>query len=74
MVRLAYEERMPSVALLNVVLSRSSKQNRGRVWVSVKRVWTCLNMLGLVDSRTIEQMFFSSEDAIRTIGGSYDVT
>jgi hypothetical protein len=25
-------------------------------------------MLGLVDSRTIEQVFFSSGDAIRTIG------
>ena len=57
-----------SVALLKVVLSRPSNQNRGRVRVSVKRVWTCLNMLGLFDSRTIEQVFLSSGDAIRTIG------
>jgi hypothetical protein len=39
-----------SVALLKVVLSRPSNQNRGRVWVSVKLVWTCLNMLGLISS------------------------
>ena len=57
-----------SVALLKVVLSRPSNQNRGRVRVSVKRVWTFLNMLGLFDSRTIEQVFLSSGDAIRTIG------
>jgi hypothetical protein len=29
-----------SVALFKVVLSQPSNQNRGRVWVSVKRVWT----------------------------------
>ena len=56
-----------SVALLNDVLSRPSNQNRGRVWVSVERVWTCLNMFGFVDSRTIEQVFLSSGDAMRTI-------
>jgi len=71
MVRLAYEER--SVALLKVVLSQPSNQNRGRVWVSVKRVWTFLNMFGLVDSRTIEQVFFSSGDAIRTIDHSHQL-
>ena len=59
-----------SVALLNDVLPRPSNQNRGRVWVSVERVWTCLNMFGLVDSRTIEQMFLSSGDAIRKIGNA----
>ena len=36
---------------------RSTNQNRGRVWVSVEQVWTCLNMFELVDSRTIEQVF-----------------
>ena len=56
------------VALLKVVLSRPSNQSRGRVWVSVKRVWTYLNMFGLVDNRTIEQAFLSSGDAIRAIG------
>ena len=56
-----------SVALVKVVLSRPSNQNRGRAWVSVKLIWTCLNMFGLVGSRTIEQVFLSSDDALRTI-------
>jgi hypothetical protein len=40
-----------SVALLKFVLARPSIQNRGCVWVSVKPVWTCLNMFGIVDSQ-----------------------